>query len=138
MDTPDVPTKAALEKQYPPVMTPDGLKPRRRWGLSAFKRGWKAAHEGKSIDDCPYEDKRTKRGSVTFARGYINHWIEGFQAYHVENTDMVHELTTVSREEAPIASNNVEHCATCRGTGTIVVNSALGAFSVAEPCPECQ
>jgi ribosome modulation factor len=42
-------------------------------------KGRDAYLHGKSERDCPYEDKRTTRGCVTFSRGFVNAWLRGFR-----------------------------------------------------------
>lgn len=43
----------------------------------AFRRGWHAFLEGENV--CPYLDKRTDRGHVTFSRAYARLWREGYR-----------------------------------------------------------
>lgn len=65
----------------------------RRFGLTAFMRGWNAAKLGVSDDEdnCPYPDKRTSRNQVTFSRGYRNMWRRGYYAYKRYNIDKIEE-----------------------------------------------
>lgn len=79
------PPQEVLAKEYPGYYHPTNGKRRRRWGLSAFKAGWKAAHGGQHVSDNPYDDHRTTNGSVTFARGYRNSWRRGYTAYENYN-----------------------------------------------------
>lgn len=74
----------AIREQY---QQPTGTNchRQRRFGLSAFKSGWHAAREGKTLYDYPYQDKRTRHGSVTFSRAYIRMWQKGFEAYKKAN-----------------------------------------------------
>lgn len=44
----------------------------------AYRKGKKAAKDGLTIDANPYDDHRTYRGSVTFARAFIRAWNNGF------------------------------------------------------------
>lgn len=78
----DIPIEV-LEQEYPeyyhPEQNRDG-KPRRRWGLKAFKLGWQAAYDGKSIQDCPYRDYRTYNNRITFSRAYQKRWLTGYRA----------------------------------------------------------
>lgn len=46
---------------------------------AAYEKGKKAAREGKSETDCPYSDKRTSGGQVTFSRAFRKRWLEGFR-----------------------------------------------------------
>lgn len=46
--------------------------------MGAYRKGQKAREEGKCLSDCPYIDKRTSDGSVTFSRAFIRAWKEGF------------------------------------------------------------
>ena len=46
----------------------------RAW-RGAYLKGVMAGFDGKGT--CPYEDKRTSRGSVTFSRGFMKAWREG-------------------------------------------------------------
>jgi ribosome modulation factor len=51
--------------------------------LDAFERaeikGRDAYLNGESERDCPYEDKRTGQGKLTFSMGFINAWLRGFR-----------------------------------------------------------
>ena len=47
---------------------------------SAFAKGVKAAKQGKSPEDCPYEDKLTAHGRPTFMRAFRNCWLAGYKA----------------------------------------------------------
>jgi ribosome modulation factor len=51
--------------------------------FNAFEQAEMKGHDaylhGESELDCPYEDKRTTDGKVTFSRAYINHWLWGFR-----------------------------------------------------------
>lgn len=44
----------------------------------AFCKGERAAKEGKSLDDCPYQDKRKCDGRLTWSRAYQTAWRDGF------------------------------------------------------------
>lgn len=47
---------------------------------SARRKGQQAARDGKSEWSCPYADKRTHDGSVTFSRAFERAWLEGFRS----------------------------------------------------------
>lgn len=47
---------------------------------TARAKGIDAAMSGKSESDCPYRDKRTYRGRVTFSRAFMKAWLEGFRS----------------------------------------------------------
>lgn len=44
----------------------------------AYLKGRAAHAEGKSVDDCPYEDKRKDCGRLTWSRAFITAWQQGF------------------------------------------------------------
>lgn len=46
---------------------------------TAYRKGWKAARDGRSEIHCPYGDNRTRHGAITWSRGYIRAWLEGFR-----------------------------------------------------------
>ena len=48
--------------------------------FTAQQAGCKAWDAGKTLDDCPYSDKRTSRGGVTYARAYRNAWVRGWRS----------------------------------------------------------
>lgn len=43
-------------------------------------KGREAAKAGKPEAACPYEDKRTFNGSVTFSRSFIRAWLKGHRS----------------------------------------------------------
>lgn len=43
----------------------------------AYSKGWGAGWDGTPVADCPYEDRRTEGGQVTFSRGLIKAWKAG-------------------------------------------------------------
>ena len=45
----------------------------------AFNKGKKARTEGKPIAACPYPDRRTYHGNITFSRAFIRAWINGWK-----------------------------------------------------------
>lgn len=51
---------------------------------AAFEKGRKAALEGKRRTACPYGDLRTYHGAVTWSRGYIRAWLEGYDSDRTE------------------------------------------------------
>lgn len=53
---------------------------------AARAKGARACREGKSIEDNPYGDSRTYRGSVTFARAFWRAWRNGFQTEEANAT----------------------------------------------------
>lgn len=50
----------------------------------AFWRGGDAFWRGEPIEACPYLDKWTSRGSVTFSRAFIRFWEDGWRAAEAE------------------------------------------------------
>jgi hypothetical protein len=52
-------------------------------GNQAFEtvreKGRQARRDGFPETACPYEDHRTHGGSVTFARGFIRAWLDGWR-----------------------------------------------------------
>jgi ribosome modulation factor len=46
----------------------------------AFRKGWECAQAGGSEADCPYQDKRTPSGRLSWSRSFITAWAEGFRA----------------------------------------------------------
>lgn len=48
--------------------------------FTAQQNGCKAWDAGKSLDDCPYPDLRTDRGSVTWSRSFRRAWIKGWRS----------------------------------------------------------
>ena len=46
---------------------------------AAYHKGARAAAQGLSSEHCPYPDKRTNRGSVTFSRAFRRAWMAGYQ-----------------------------------------------------------
>jgi hypothetical protein len=46
--------------------------------LTAMRKGREAFHAGQKRNDCPYRDVRTDHGAVTFSRGFMRAWLEGF------------------------------------------------------------
>lgn len=43
----------------------------------AYSKGWGAGWGGAPVSECPYEDRRTGGGQVTFSRGLIKAWKAG-------------------------------------------------------------
>ena len=48
--------------------------------------GQRARQDGEPKSACPYPDKRTARGSVTFSRAFRNAWFEGWREANEEST----------------------------------------------------
>ena len=46
---------------------------------AAYHKGAYAATQGLSSEYCPYTDKRTQRGCVTFSRAFMRAWMAGYQ-----------------------------------------------------------
>ena len=44
----------------------------------AWKKGWIAHFEGKNFSDCPYKDKKSMSGRITFSRSFRKAWQEGW------------------------------------------------------------
>jgi ribosome modulation factor len=68
----------ALADEYKPL--PGTVQMQRRFGLTAFKRGWNAGIRGEPLTCNPYPDRRTERGNVTFSRAYRRRWLCGWRA----------------------------------------------------------
>jgi hypothetical protein len=52
---------------------------RNRAFQGAFKKGYLAFHDGKRLEENPYPDWRTYRGSVTYSRAFWRCWRAGFE-----------------------------------------------------------
>jgi ribosome modulation factor len=92
----NTPPLEIMQKRWPRYYFPEKYtklhrepKRERRFGLTAFKRGWQAAHEGKSLSDNPYPDYRTHNNRITFSRAYRISWMEGYKAYIEWNRERV-------------------------------------------------
>jgi ribosome modulation factor len=46
----------------------------------AYYKGRAARHAGKTLDDCPYQDKRRFSGGLTYSRSFRKVWAEGWEA----------------------------------------------------------
>lgn len=46
----------------------------------AYRKGYRAALEGKPIEACPYVDWRKADGRLTFSRGFRRAWHDGYRA----------------------------------------------------------
>lgn len=55
---------------------------------AAYDKGAIAAAAGDAESDCPYQDKRTDRGSVTFSRAWRKAWLKGFRGVHAGDIDV--------------------------------------------------
>lgn len=44
----------------------------------AYMKGRQAHLDGKTIDACPYEDKRKPSGRISWSRAFISAWRDGF------------------------------------------------------------
>jgi ribosome modulation factor len=63
-----------------PGIDPEIPPTRSRAFVGAWKRGRQAALDGRSLDDCPYLDRRNHRGSITFSRTFRRYWRDGFES----------------------------------------------------------
>jgi ribosome modulation factor len=46
---------------------------------TAFRKGYLAAETGSArLDGCPYRDKRSSLGRITFSRAFRNAWLAGY------------------------------------------------------------
>lgn len=45
----------------------------------AFRKGHEAGLAGSPASACPYEDKRTYRGALTWSRSFIKAWEDGWE-----------------------------------------------------------
>lgn len=46
----------------------------------AERKGREAALRGEPLSACPYEDKRTRRGAITYSRCFIRAWTKGHRS----------------------------------------------------------
>lgn len=46
--------------------------------VGAYRKGREAYRDGKGLGDCPYSDRRTRNGKVTFSRAFQGRWHEGW------------------------------------------------------------
>lgn len=44
----------------------------------AYGKGIQAFIDGKTIDDCPYSDKRKPSGGLSWSRAFLKTWQDGF------------------------------------------------------------
>ena len=59
---------------------PDGFE---RWNPAlrgAYRKGHEAAIAGRPETACPYVDKRTLSGRLTWSRSFERAWIDGYRA----------------------------------------------------------
>jgi hypothetical protein len=53
-----------------------------RWNkaiLGAFKKGVASNQSGLPITACPYQDKRTPSGRLSWSRSFISAWVDGWR-----------------------------------------------------------
>lgn len=53
--------------------------------LGAFSKGKEAAISGLPPETCPYDDHRTKNGSVTFSRAFKKYWMLGYTQFAADD-----------------------------------------------------
>ena len=46
---------------------------------TAERKGRNAARAGRTEEDCPYKDRRTERGAITWSRAFRRAWFKGFR-----------------------------------------------------------
>lgn len=46
----------------------------------AFMKGARAQEAGDPESACPYRDRRTSRGAITWSRSFIIAWLDGWRA----------------------------------------------------------
>jgi len=59
--------------------------------LSVYWKGYNACMNDKTAEP-PYADWRTNRGSVTFSRAFIKHWMRGYKDASVEKGETIIKL----------------------------------------------
>lgn len=60
------------------IREPEGYS---KWNPSmrgAFRKGYDAQKDGAGMDECPYKDKRTDTGKITWSRAYMSAWRDGW------------------------------------------------------------
>jgi len=62
------------------------IKPRgfERWNRAmqgAYRKGYEAARDGRSIEACPYKDKRKGCGRLTWSRAFTAAWRDGWRDF---------------------------------------------------------
>lgn len=62
------------------VIEPPGFSTWNRALRGAYRRGFQAGHSGCSSHTCPYSDKRTTGGRLTWSRGFQTAWCDGWRA----------------------------------------------------------
>ena len=66
------------------MIEPYGFEKWNRALQGAFRKGYDAALAGKSVTACPYDDKRTSRGALTWSRSFIKAWDDGWECGDAE------------------------------------------------------
>lgn len=58
----------------------------------AYKKGLAAAHRGDGLETCPYPDRRTPSGFITWSTAYRTMWFDGWR------DGTLHQLTQKNKE----------------------------------------
>ena len=77
-----------------------------RWNRAlrgAFLKGVDAGLAGEPITACPYQDKRKPSGLISWSRGFIKAWDDGW------------DYATTNREDALITLNYRHSCMRAKG-----------------------
>ena len=69
---------------------PRGIELWNRAHRGAYMKGRCAALEGKSLNDCPYEDLRKPSGKLSWSRSFITAWRDGFKDMKEIISDRAH------------------------------------------------
>lgn len=56
----------------------EAIERHERASATVERRGAEARRRGAKITDCPYRDKRTHSGKLTFSRAWRNAWLRGW------------------------------------------------------------
>ncbi|MFD2671918.1 Rmf/CrpP family protein [Marinicrinis sediminis] len=66
--------------------------------LGAFSKGKEAALSGLPPESCPYNDHRTKNGSVTFSRAFKKYWMLGYTEFATDDGSTLEIKTNFESE----------------------------------------
>lgn len=70
-----------------PLYTPAGFE---KWNPAlrgAYRKGQAARRDGRTFEACPYDDKRTPSGQLSWSRAFIRAWQDGWQDEHRLSTE---------------------------------------------------
>lgn len=60
-----------------PIPAPSGFDSWNRSLQGAYRKGVLAGLDGKTMQDCPYKDKRKHDGRLSWSRSFITAWLDG-------------------------------------------------------------